>query len=132
MDPLKMKVEETGERVIRKIQEWLLTESDSTGRGSLPKDTMQRLLVGVSTFPSDSITTLFLLFHLLNFCCDPFQACNQLELATHIEISASMLLQDVLEVAFDEGEEESNEALEAEEEEDDEEEDEEWLPPEEE
>ena len=47
MDPSKMKIEETGERVVRKIQEWLLTETASSGRASLPEDTMQRLLVGV-------------------------------------------------------------------------------------
>ena len=37
----KLKVEETGECIVRKIQDWLATESHSQQVASLPEDTTQ-------------------------------------------------------------------------------------------
>ena len=48
LDASKLKVEETGECIMRKIQDWLATESSSKQVASLSKDTTQCLLVGVS------------------------------------------------------------------------------------
>ena len=42
--------EESGDRCIRKIQEFLIHEMSNTECGVLPEDKLQRLLVGVSTF----------------------------------------------------------------------------------
>ena len=50
LDASKLKVEETGERIVRKIQDWLATEFSSKHVASLPEDTTRRLLVGVSIF----------------------------------------------------------------------------------
>ena len=44
--------EESGDRCIRKIQEFLIHEMSNTECGVLPEDKLQRLLVGVSTFTS--------------------------------------------------------------------------------
>ena len=48
LDPSKIKVKETSERIVRKIQDWLLKEASSKEIAGLPEDTTQRLLVGVS------------------------------------------------------------------------------------
>ena len=48
LDASKLKVEETGECIMRKIQDWLATKSHSKQVASLPEDTTQCLLVGVS------------------------------------------------------------------------------------
>ena len=48
LDTSKLKVEETSECIVRKIQDWLATESHSQQVASLPEDTTQHLLVGVS------------------------------------------------------------------------------------
>ena len=50
LDPSKLKVEETGECIVRKIQDWLATKSSSKQMASLPEDTTRHLLVGVSIF----------------------------------------------------------------------------------
>ena len=52
LDPSKIKIEETGERIVCKIQDWLLKEASSKEIASLPEDTTQRLLVGVSFIDS--------------------------------------------------------------------------------
>ena len=39
LDASKLKVEETGEHIVRKIQDWLATESSSKQVASLPEDT---------------------------------------------------------------------------------------------
>ena len=41
--------EESGDRCIRRIQEFLINEMSSTECGVLPEDKLQRLVVGVST-----------------------------------------------------------------------------------
>ena len=43
LDPSKIKVKETGERIVRKIQDWLLKEVSSKETAGLPEDTTQRL-----------------------------------------------------------------------------------------
>ena len=48
LDPTKLKVEETGERIVRKIQEWLISETSAGERAALPEDITQCLLVGIS------------------------------------------------------------------------------------
>ena len=91
--------EESGDRCIRKIQEFLIHEMSNTECGVLPEDKLQRLLVGVSTF-------IFLQTRLrTRVCCFPeadswqtrvrisyrlylFQSLNQLEIAAHIERTA--------------------------------------------
>ena len=40
-------VEQSGERCIRNIQEWLLNEVSSSETAILPEDKLQRILVGV-------------------------------------------------------------------------------------
>ena len=50
LDASKLKVEETGKRIVRKIQDWLATESSSKQVASLPEDTTRCLLVGLSIF----------------------------------------------------------------------------------
>ena len=42
--------EESGDRCIHRIQEFLINEMSSTECGVLPEDKLQRLVVGVSTF----------------------------------------------------------------------------------
>ena len=44
------KVEESGERCIRKIQEFIINELSSSEAAVLPKDKLQRLIVGVCKF----------------------------------------------------------------------------------
>ena len=88
--------EESGDRCIRKIQEFLIHKMSNTECGVLPEDKLQKLLVGVSTFT-------FLQTRLqTRVCCFPeadfwqtqvrisyqlylFQSLNQLEIAAHIE-----------------------------------------------
>ena len=55
--------EESGDRCIRKIQEFLIHEMSHTECGVLSEDKLQRLLVGVSTFyfPTDLATNSSLL-----------------------------------------------------------------------
>ena len=48
LDPSKLKTEETGERIVRKIQEWLISETSAGERAALPEDVTQCLLIGVS------------------------------------------------------------------------------------
>ena len=48
LDPSKIKVEETAECIVRKIQDWLLKEVSSKEITGLPEDTTQWLLVGIS------------------------------------------------------------------------------------
>ena len=48
LDPTKLKAEETGERIVHKIQEWLISEISAGERAALPEDVTQRLLVDVS------------------------------------------------------------------------------------
>ena len=52
-------MEETGEHIIRKIQDWLATESSSGQVASLPEDTTHHLLVGVSIFLSQTSSKEF-------------------------------------------------------------------------
>ena len=47
LDPSEIKVEETSECIVHKIQDWLLKEASSKEVAGLPEDTTQRLLVGV-------------------------------------------------------------------------------------
>ena len=44
------KVEESGERCIRKIQEFIINELSSSEAAVLPEDKLQRLVVGVCNF----------------------------------------------------------------------------------
>ena len=44
----KIETEVTGERIVKEIQEWLLTQKGSGGTAILPEDKTQHLLVGVS------------------------------------------------------------------------------------
>ena len=53
LDPTKLKAEETGERIVRKIQEWLISETSAGERAALPEDVTQHLLIGVSVIPSN-------------------------------------------------------------------------------
>ena len=88
--------EESGDRCIRKIQEFLIHKMSHTECGVLPEDKLQRLLVGVSTF------TFLQTWLRTRVCCFPeanfgqtrvriftnlylFQSLNQLEIAAHIE-----------------------------------------------
>ena len=48
LDTTKLKTEATGEKIIKEIQEWLLTRVSSQETAVLPEDKMQRLLMGVS------------------------------------------------------------------------------------
>ena len=52
-DLTKLKAEETGERIVRKIQEWLISETSAGERAALPEDITQHLLIGVSVIPSN-------------------------------------------------------------------------------
>ena len=88
--------EESGDRCIRKIQEFLIHEMSNTECGVLPEDKLQRLLVGVSTlillqtclqtrvccFPEANFRqTRVRIFYQLHL----FQSLNQLEIAAYIE-----------------------------------------------
>ena len=48
-------VEQSGERCIRNIQEWLLHEVSSEEAAVLPEDKLQRIMVGVCIFISSSL-----------------------------------------------------------------------------
>ena len=45
-----LKVEESGKRCIRKIQEFIINELSSSEAAVLPEDKLQRLIVGVCKF----------------------------------------------------------------------------------
>ena len=60
LDTSKLKVEETSEHIVRKIQDWLATESHSQQVASLPEDTTQCLLVGVSMIYLYNFLNLFI------------------------------------------------------------------------
>ena len=49
LDTSRIQTETTGEKIIKQIQEWLLTKADSSETAVLPEDKMQKLLVGVSS-----------------------------------------------------------------------------------
>ena len=48
LDTQKLQTEAMGEKIIKEIQEWLLTRVGSQETAVLPEDKIQRLLVGVS------------------------------------------------------------------------------------
>ena len=48
LDPTKLKAEERGERIVCKIQEWLISETTAGERAALPEDVTQHLPVSVS------------------------------------------------------------------------------------
>ena len=48
LDTSQLKTEETGEKIVTKLQQWLLTKTEPDQRAVLPEDKIQRLLVGVS------------------------------------------------------------------------------------
>ena len=50
LDTTKLQTEATGQKIVKDIQEWLLTRSSSQETAVLPDDKVQRLLVGVCTF----------------------------------------------------------------------------------
>ena len=47
LDTAELKTEETGQKIIQKLQEWLLQKSSGDMVAILPEDKIQRLLVGV-------------------------------------------------------------------------------------
>ena len=48
LDPTKLKAEETGERIVHRIQEWLISETSARERAALPEEVTPHLLVGIS------------------------------------------------------------------------------------
>ena len=67
-------VEQSGERCIRNIQEWLLNEVSSSETAILPEDKLQRILVGytkvlvnVINHELESVNFCFILSHELEF-----------------------------------------------------------------
>ena len=99
LDPRELKTEATGERIVCQLQEYLLLKVDADECAVLPEDKIQRLLVGVSRismFRSSGFISSFFLNILHYFISTSFQACNQLEIATHIEITTSMLCRDAV------------------------------------
>ena len=48
LDMSQLKTEETGEKIVTKLQQWLLTKTEPDQRAVHPEDKIQRLLVGVS------------------------------------------------------------------------------------
>ena len=58
------KTEESGDRCVRRIQEFLINEMSSAECGVLPEDKLQRLMVGVSLFTCCSIPTRVYFFFL--------------------------------------------------------------------
>ena len=67
LDTSKIQTETTGEKIVKQIQEWLLTKVNSSETAVLPEDKMQKLLVGVSSsiivpFPSDHVLPIGLPF----------------------------------------------------------------------
>ena len=104
LDTGALQTEATGEKIVRKLQEYLLSKMSPDERAVLPEDKIQCLLVGVcdllysifQQYAQKSTTTSIFYSHSLS--CDSLQACNQLELATHIEMTASLLHQDAITV----------------------------------
>ena len=95
LDTQKLQTETTGAKIVSKIQDWLLTRVSSQETAILPEDKMQRLLVGVSNLLLLILLDSFSNHSLLNHCfTHSLQAFNQLEIATHIEMVASMLRRD--------------------------------------
>ena len=91
--------EESGDRCIQKIQEFLINEMSNTECGVLPEDKLQRLLVGVSTFTflQTRLRTRVCCFSEADFWQTRvgisyqlylFQSLNQLEIVAHIERTA--------------------------------------------
>ena len=106
LDTAELQTEKTGEKIIHELQDWLL-KVDPTKVAILPDDKIQRILVGVGfsflillnfaefyTIINYSIKTILSNYN-LSFSL-MFQACNQLEIATHIEMVASMLRRDAV------------------------------------
>ena len=101
LDASQIQTEMTGAQIVKEIQEWLLSKEVPEEIVVLPEDTTQHLLVGLSMF-----CIFFYLFHtplLQHKCClikniFYFQVCNQLELATHIEMTAGMLWLDAIQL----------------------------------
>ena len=50
LDTGNLQTETTGEKIVKEIQEWLLTQTDSEESAVLPEDATQHLLVGVNLF----------------------------------------------------------------------------------
>ena len=49
LDTSLLQTETTGEKIIRELQEWLLTNPAAPNMAVLPDDKIQRILVGVSS-----------------------------------------------------------------------------------
>ena len=99
LDTSKLETEVTGERIVKEIQEWLLSQKKSGGTAVLPEDKTQRLLVGVSYHTVLIIFLTTFSSTTVNYYIPTnlhFQACNQLELACHIEMTASRLRLDAV------------------------------------
>ena len=58
------KVEESGERCVRRIQEFIINELSSSEAAVLPEDKLQRLVVGVSGFLQTFNELKFVTFYL--------------------------------------------------------------------
>ena len=92
LDTAQLQTETTGAKIVQKLQEYLLTQVSASETAVLPEDKIQCLLVGVRTTPAilnrslyrSNLTTMTQKSYSL-------QACNQLEIATHIEMVAAML-----------------------------------------
>ena len=102
LDTGALQTETTGEKIVCKLQEYLLSKMSPDERAVLPEDKIQHLFVGVcdllysifQQYAQESTTISIFYSHSLS--CDSLQACNQLELATHIEMTASLLHQDAI------------------------------------
>ena len=98
------KIEKSGERMLRDVQEWMIQERSSSECAVLPEDKIQRIMVGVRIFrlvcstndPSHytymTIPQIFSIFFFL------FQACNQLEIACLVKQTALNLRWDAVKV----------------------------------
>ena len=97
LDASQLKTKKTGEKIVTKLQQWLLSKTEPDLRAVLPEDKIQRLLVGVSknnfynSLKSQILSKLSTTIYSNVYF---FQACNQLEIATHIEMTASLLQHD--------------------------------------
>ena len=103
-------VEQSGERCIRNIQEWLLHEVSSSETTILPEDKLQHILVGVckllfltllSYSKLEFVNFYCILNHKLEFIIlklsfNSLQACNQLEIATYVEERSIRMHHDAL------------------------------------
>ena len=103
LDTGALQTETMGEKIVHKLQEYLLSKMSPGERAILPEDKIQRLLLGVcdflySIFQQYAQETTTSVLHSHSLSCDSLQACNQLELATHIEMTASLLHQDAIAV----------------------------------